>query len=113
MADAHGQGIDLLLQDTLDVFDLRLLPQQVGRPITQLIDRIGRTMACPETHPHGERGAYDTDYDEHSCRHDDGVTEVKLLYSTRFAADKYDIHADCSSKAVIVLQSGALCLTEW
>jgi len=40
------------------------------------------------------------------------VTQVKLLNSTRFTADKYDIHADYASKAVIVLQNGALCPTE-
>src|SRR5882757_3665972 len=58
-------------------------------------------MARAQTHSHGEGTA-----------HDDGVMQVKLLNTTRLAADKYDIHADCSSKAVIVLQSGALCPME-
>ena len=47
LADAHGQGIDLFLQDMLKGFELRLLPQQVGRPITQLIDKIGGTVTRP------------------------------------------------------------------
>jgi len=57
---------------------------------------------CPPTN---------TEHDECSSPHNDGVTEVKLLYTTRFTADKYDISCGLCFQAVIVLQNGALCPT--
>ena len=68
-------------------------------------------MTRTQTDPHGERAPHDTEHREYGRRHDQGVTQVKLLNSTRLTADYYDIHADGSSKAV-VLQNGALCPTE-
>lgn len=120
LAHAHGEGIDLLLQDALDLFDLRLLPEQVGRPAAELIDGVAGAVASAQTHANGESAAHDTQHEEHGCTHDDGMTEVKLLHSARLTADKNDIHADYSSYAVIALNRcitsygrGRLCPVRW
>ena len=59
LSDPHRQGVDLFLQDPLGVLDLRLLMQQFGRPIAQLIDGVAAAVPRTQTHADGEGRAHD------------------------------------------------------
>ena len=65
LSDAHGQGIDLFLQDALGILDLGLLVQEFSRPIAQLIDGIAATMPGAQAHADGECGAHDCEHQQH------------------------------------------------
>ena len=101
LTDAHRQGVDLFLQDALDVLDLRLSDAAV-RPTSYPADRWD-CAAVPRTQAHadGERRAHDAEHQQRRSRHDHGMVQVKLFHSARLAADKNDIHTDYSSNAVI------------
>ncbi len=111
LTHSHCQGIDLFLEDALDVLDLRLLPEQISGPIAQLIDGATPSMPGSQAHTHRKSTAHNGQHHSYRRRHNHGMAQVKLLHPARLTADKNDIHEGYASNAVIVLYTGALCPT--
>src|SRR5271167_270204 len=105
LPDAHGQRVDLFLQNAFGVFDLAFLLDEFSRPIAQLINGIAH-MPGAKTHSDGERSSEDSKHQHHRHRQDDRVMQVKLFHSARLATDKNDIHTAYTSNAEIMLKTG-------
>ncbi|MGA2840230.1 MAG: hypothetical protein ABSG18_08655 [Steroidobacteraceae bacterium] len=84
-----------------NILDLRLLPQQVCRPTTQLIDRIGAAMVGAQADTDRKSTTHDSDDQTDRRRDDQGMLQIQLLDSACFAANEDDIHRDFRSNAGI------------
>ena len=83
LPDAHRQRVDLFLQDAPDVLDLRLLAQQFGRPIAELIDGIGAPCRAPRPMPMENAPPTIASTTSDGSRHHHRMAQVKLFHSAR------------------------------